>query len=77
MPEFTKTMKLHIHVSEEDAALLCELTERYAEACTEISKYVFDNDFPLNFMDIQKAMYDDIRKTFQLKSQMTISSFRQ
>ena len=48
MPEFTKTMKLHIHVSEEDAALLCELTERYAEACTEISKYVFDNGFPLN-----------------------------
>lgn len=46
MPEFTKTMKLHIHVSEEDAALLCELTERYAEACTEISKYVFDNGFP-------------------------------
>lgn len=76
MPEFTKTMKLHIHVSEEDAALLCELTERYAEACTEISKYVFDNGFPLNFMDIQKAMYDDIRKTFQLKSQMTISSFK-
>lgn len=76
MAELVKTMKLHIHVSENDAGLLCELTERYAKACTEISKYVFDHNFPLNFMELQDAMYSDIREKFHLKSQMTISSFK-
>lgn len=76
MAELVKTMKLHIHVSEKDAVLLRELTERYAEACTAISKYVFDNNFPLNFMALQNAIYSDIREEFKLKSQMTISSFK-
>lgn len=76
MAELVKTMKLHIHVSENDAGLLRELTERYSEACTEISKYVFDHNFPLNFMDLQDAMYSDIRERFHLKSQMAISSVK-
>ncbi len=50
MTEVVKTMKLHIHVNEAEAKSLKELTTCYAQACTFISKYVFDHGFILNFI---------------------------
>lgn len=69
-----KTMKLHIHVSEEDEFLLKDLTTKYSEACNALSKYLFQHDFPMNFMVLQNAMYQTIRDMYGLKSQMTISA---
>lgn len=74
MVTIVKTMKLHIHVPTEVEALLVDLANRYSEACTALSEYVFQNDFPLNFMVLQDAMYQTIRSTYGLKSQMTISA---
>lgn len=62
MPEITKTMKLHLITSEEDNRLFCQLTEQYAAACTDISRYVFDHGFVLNFMELQKQLYQTIRE---------------
>ena len=76
MPEITKTMKLHLITSEEDNRLFCQLTEQYAAACTDISRYVFDHGFVLNFMELQKQLYQTIRETYGLKAQMTISAFK-
>lgn len=76
MPVVVKTMKLHIHADKEADALFKELTVRYAEACTKISKYVFDNGFILNFMKLQKQLYQTVRDEHGLKAQMTISSFK-
>ena len=50
MSEVVKTMKLHIHVNETEAKSLEELTACYAQACTFISKYVFDHGFILNIV---------------------------
>lgn len=69
-----KTMKLHIHVSEEDEFLLKDLTAKYSEACNALSEYLFQHDFPMNFMVLQNAMYQTIRDMYGLKSQMTISA---
>ena len=69
-----KTMKLHIHVSEEDEFLLKDLTTKYSEACNALSEYLFQHDFPMNFMVLQNAMYQTIRDMYGLKSQMTISA---
>ena len=44
MSEIVKTMKLHIHFNETEAKSLDELTACYAQACTFISKYVFDHN---------------------------------
>lgn len=72
MPEIVKTMKLHIHVDAEASSLLQELTQQYANACTGISRYVFDHGFILNFMKLQKALYQSVRDQYGLKAQFTI-----
>ena len=74
MATVLKTMKLHIHVSEEDEFLLKDLTTKYSEACNALSEYLFQHDFPMNFMVLQNAMYQTIRDMYGLKSQMTISA---
>ena len=76
MSEVVKTMKLHIHVNETEAKSLEELTACYAQACTFISKYVFDYGVILNFMKLQETLYQTIRAEFGLKSQFTISAFK-
>ena len=76
MAEMTKTMKLHIHPDEAGVALLKELTIKYSCACNYVSEYVFDHGFILNFMELQKALYNDVRRKCGLKSQFTISSLK-
>ena len=76
MPDITKTMKLHICVKSEDDILIKELTRVYANACNHISEYVFNNGFILNFMDLQKQLYSEVRDICGLKSQMTISALK-
>lgn len=76
MPELVKTLKLHLHTNDEADALFRELTCRFSDACTDISKYVFDNGFIMNFMDLQDHLYQYVRDTYGLKAQMTISAFK-
>ena len=76
MPEIVKTMKLHLIVNDEDKAKLVEITEKYASACTYISKYMFDNGFELNSRKLQDKLYHTIRDEFGLKSQFTISAIK-
>lgn len=76
MAEMTKTMKLHIYPDEAGVALLKELTVKYSGACNYVSEYVFDHGFILNFMELQKALYNDVRRECGLKSQFTISSLK-
>lgn len=76
MPELVKTLKLHLHTDSETDALFKELTCRFSAACTDISKYVFEHGFILNFMELQDRLYQYVRDTYGLKAQMTISSFK-
>lgn len=76
MSDITKTMKLHIHPDDTSAVLFRELTERYSCACNEISRYVFDHGFILNFMALQDKLYRTIRDNHGLKAQMTISALK-
>lgn len=71
-----KTMKLHLHTTREDDLLFCRLTEQYTLACNYISQYVFDNGFILNFMELQKHLYQTVRDKFNLKAQITISALK-
>ena len=74
--DLSQTMKLHIHTDSNGNELFTALTKQYANACNEISQYVFDNDCVMNFMDLQTALYGHIRETYGLKAQFTISTFK-
>ena len=50
--------------------------EQYRQACNFISQYIFDHDFPMNQLKIQKEIYRDIREKFGLKSMMAQSAIR-
>lgn len=75
MGKIVKTMKLRIDTDEMADRLFRELTERYASACNEISQYIFDHGFPMNFVELKNVMYHQLRDRYGLKSQMTLSSF--
>ena len=59
-----------------DEAKLHHTMEQYRQACNFISQYVFDNDFPMNQLKIQKEIYRDIREQYGLKSMMAQSAIR-
>ena len=73
MSDIVKTMKLHINVNDDEKKQLKALTSRYAEACTYVSQYIFDNGFPLNSVKIHEAKYHEVRTKFNLKSQLAAS----
>lgn len=68
-------IKLNI-LGPNDSMKFSKTMEQYRLACNYISKYLFDNNFPLNKNEVQKIVYNTIRKKFNLKSQMTISCIR-
>ena len=53
-----------------------EVSRLYNEVCNSVSSYIFENNFQLNFMMLQKDIYDDLRERFGLNSQMTISALK-
>lgn len=71
-----KTMKLHINVAKDDVQKLIDVITVYADACTYISEYIFNNGFELGFMSLQEKIYHTIRDKFKLKSQMAISAIK-
>ena len=76
MTEVVKTLKLHIHPSEQDILLFKDMTSQYMLACNYISDYVFNNGFILNFIKLQESLYYKIRELYDLKAQLVISSLK-
>ena len=75
--EQTVNIKVKLNILEPNGGMKFSKTmEQYRLACNYISKYLFDNHFPLNKNEVQKAIYNTIREKFNLKSQMTISCIR-
>ena len=76
MQDLTKTIKLRLYVDDNQIQQLQEMTEQYRQACNFVSQYIFDNDFELNSNRLNKALYQEVRGTFGLKSQLAQSVFR-
>lgn len=62
--------------NQSDEAKFLHTMEQYRQACNFISKYIFENGFPMNQLKIQKAIYHDIREKYGLKSMMAQSAIR-
>ena len=73
---FTKTIKLRIYPTKEQADMFRDLTEVYRQACNFVSAYVFEHGFELNYMKLNKALYRTVREQFGLKANLTQSVFR-
>lgn len=76
MPEIVKTVKLHLHADADADLLFKSMTERYAQACNEISEYTFDNGLILSSVELQNRLYQTVREKYGLKSQLTVSAFK-
>jgi len=76
MPEVVKTAKILLFTDNDTEAQFMEMTGLYADACTYVSRWVFDNGFPLNSNKIQEKLYSSVRKRFFLKSQLAVSVFK-
>ena len=75
MPKIVRTIKLHLHANEETDAAFRNMTERYAQACNEISEYTFNNGLILNSNELQNRLYQTVRKKYGLKAQLAVSVF--
>ena len=68
----TVTAKIQVYVSSLQAKNLKATTDAYREACNWLSKHVFETK-DLNQVSLNKRYYADLRRLFELKSQMAQS----
>ena len=76
MQTLTKTIKLRLYTNAEQNALFKQMSEKYRQACNFVSQYIFDNNFDLNSVKLNKVLYREVRTKFALKSQLAQSTFR-
>ena len=76
MSNLTKTIKLRIHVSHEQEILFRQMTEQYRQACNFVSQYIFDNQFDLAYVSLNKVLYKNLRERFGLKAQLAQSTIK-
>ena len=60
----------------DNADLFTATMNHFKDACNYVSQYIFEHDFIMDQLKIQKKIYYDIRVKFGLKSQMAISVIR-
>lgn len=68
-------VRLKLHNSS-DAIDLQNLMNVFRDGCNYVSNYIFNHKFILNKIEIQKAIYYDLRNKYHLKSQLSISCIR-
>ncbi|MGX7208042.1 RNA-guided endonuclease TnpB family protein, partial [Enterococcus lemanii] len=68
----TVTAKIQVYVSSLQAENLKATTDAYREACNWLSKHIFETK-DLNQASLNKRYYADLRRLFELKSQMAQS----
>lgn len=75
--DITVTAKIIMNFSNpNDADSLNITAEQYREACNYVSDYIFNNNFVFMQSKLNKALYNDLRQLFNLKSQMAQSVLR-
>lgn len=71
-----KTVKLKLLTTAQQNEQLMQVALEYRDVCQYVSEWIFEHDFVLNFMTLQKEIYHEIRDKFQLNSQMVISALK-
>ena len=71
------TAKLKLNTTPEQCAALRQLQLAYRDALNQASQYAFAHGKTSNRQRLHQALYDEVRATHGLPSQMTCSVFRQ
>ena len=71
-----RTLKLKLLIDQRESELLNEVSRLYNEVCNAVSAHIFENNFQLNFITLQREIYNDLRERFGLNSQMTVSALK-
>ena len=75
--EISRTVKSRIvFQNSNDIPKMIASQEAFRQGCNFVSKYIFDNNFPMNSVVLIKHLYNDLRSKFNLKSQMAQSCIR-
>ena len=75
--EISRTVKSRIvFQNPNDIPKMIDSQEAFRQGCNFVSKYIFDNNFPMNSVVLIKHLYNDLRSKFNLKSQMAQSCIR-
>lgn len=56
--------------------MMSNVMDNYTKACNYVSRYIFDNGFPLNSKVVNEAVYGTLKERFELGSQMAQSVIR-
>ena len=56
--------------------MMSNVMDNYTKACNYVSRYIFDNGFPLNSKVVNEAVYGTLKERFELGSQMAQSVMR-
>jgi len=73
--KFVKTAKVQIYPNETDVELLQNSLKAYANACTFVSKYIYETR-DLSQVSVQKHTYTQLREEYNLPSQMACNVVR-
>ena len=70
------TLKFRLYPTNEQAQAFDDTMEQFRRAANYTSQVFFDNHFGMSQMDLHNAVYQYLRSTFNLKSQMAVSVYR-
>ncbi|WP_143462773.1 RNA-guided endonuclease TnpB family protein [Levilactobacillus enshiensis] len=76
MTTLGRTAKVRLYPSEIQAIQLADESQEYQRLATIVSEWVFNHDFPMNYLKINHALYKKFRQESPLNSQMIQSVFR-
>ena len=65
-----------VFLNKEDKSRLEITSKKYKDGCNFVSRFIFDNSFLMHQVKLNNAVYHDLRKNFNLKSQMAQSVIR-
>lgn len=65
-----------VFLNKEDKSRLEITSKKYKDGCNFVSRFIFDNNFLMHQVKLNNAVYHDLRKNFNLKSQMAQSVIR-
>jgi len=76
MVKLGRTLKLRLYPDTIQVGEFLAMTQQYQRLANIDSQWVFDHDFPLNWLKINNHLYKKLRQESALNSQMVQSVFR-
>lgn len=71
-----KIMKIKLLINKEQEDSLMQISLTYKNICQYVSDWIFENNFVLNYVNIQKEIYYELRNLYPLNAHLIISAIK-